>query len=762
MRLLLFLMLSAQAALGAVGDVLVTILPDGKSCDVFIEGFAAGAAVNMARTTDGYKTATANTPYFVATSFKPSVGGGTSTTTRVVHINDVQRKPYPDNTLRDEDTTTLPGYLRLRFSLSMPVYAADDTGPGASGQAVQLFAPAGWITNIAGGSEGSAVQDDVSVTNNSALAYPKAIGQWDWATVLPFTRKTGTFTVGYRATHAFGIQAVVLDAVGVTSAATVTSTVTAPSKVGPSADGLYYDSYIMSVPLTAFTQGEQIRLRARVYSNVGDTTSVIDTETYTAIRADGLGRVEVTCDKTGALVSYGVVKTAAAGGNDTTGATSTSLATARTTPYATVAEAINDNATVVVLTDDDTGSHAWTQSPVKSQAYCIEVVPDPEDVAANITLTVDVSTSSVRCKHLMLSGGFNVVIGTGSFYFDGDANTYESTFIANGVGWSSGSSVADVLDFRMANFVNVNASSYRWKRFGSVQCAWNAVGCRLSGTGNVNMDSFGTIVACSMGNNFAPLIGSGSTNNAQRIQRNIAIDFNRLDRWTPATALQFFTIDSLILSDFSMRGNLIVNSGTHESDNFFANDTAFDNFLFRHNTIQGMPFAGFYDTSTPADVRSNLFFDGNALYRLSVKTDVFSPPDGTRTGNWWAVFGTAMRNNRVDGSVSFLPEWFGNNSALIGTIGNYNELGYTTDNSRVGAGGGGGDYTPTSGSVLRNAMPASEAFILFDLLGTDIPSSGTMDIGAVLNSPPPTDPDPPAPTPTLSTGSLTVEILTTP
>ncbi len=122
---------------------------------------------------------------------------------------------------------------------------------------------------------------------------------------------------------------------------------------------------------------------------------------------------------------------------------------------------------------------------------------------------------------MMLAGGFNVDIGTGSYYFDGDANTYESTFIANGVNWTSASTIADVLDFRMANFVDVLTTSYKWTRFGTIQSAWNAMGCRLSGTGNRGMECFGAIVACSMGTGFAPLLGEGSAgNNAQHIARN--------------------------------------------------------------------------------------------------------------------------------------------------------------------------------------------------------------------------------------------------
>ena len=734
------LLATATMAFAATGDITVAVRSDGFSADITVEGFTTGATYNFGLS-GSYNSATASTPYIDVVSKGFTSAGAATTTTRRVYVTSAMRKVYPNQNSKDE---TGGGDLTIRCSLSEPIYQKDNAGAGNSGTAPTFTAPSGFIVNAGGGSQSSNAASAVTVTNNSTLAYPKAMGHWDWRTVKPFTRKTDTFTVGYRAVSAYGIAGVRLDATGATSAANVNATATTVSKVGPTASGLYYDAYQMTVPLTSFTQGEQIRLRARVYPLVGDTTEDIDTDDDTTIRQDGLGRIEVTCDKTGALISYGVVKTAAAGGNDATGATSTSLPTARTTPYATIAEAINDNASVIYLTDDGTGSHAFTQTPVKSQAYCIEIRPDPEDVASNITMTNAIGSSGVRCKHLMLAGGYNVSISAGSFYFDGDSETYDSTFIADTVNWDTASTSlrADVHDFKMVNWMDVTATNWRLFRSATIPFAFSAMGCVLGSSTDRAIDSFGAFVANSMGSStYEIAVVDGSASNPLNITRNVFFDYNRLDRYDN-NGTEGFKQEGNIDSEFSFRGNLLINVDAGEGDNFFFDNVPMDNAIYAHNTIQGMPFAGPYNTTTSALI-TNWFFRGNATYRQSVKTDTHSPADGTRIGNWSYVFGAGNRDNRIDGTLGFLPSdaagpagFTGLNAGLVGSGSNYAELGYTDDNSGVGDGTGGGDYKPTADSVLRNAMQAANALLAFDLFGTDIPASGTMDIGAVLNAVP--------------------------
>jgi hypothetical protein len=56
--------------------------------------------------------------------------------------------------------------------------------------------------------------------------------------------------------------------------------------------------------------------------------------------------------------------------------------------------------------------------------------------------------------------------------------------------------------------------------------------------------------------------------------------------------------------------------------------------------------------------------------------------------------------------------------------------GYVTDRSWASLNTGGGNYTPTTSSVLLNRIPAGKAVLPYDLHGLPIPNDGTGAIGA--------------------------------
>ena len=732
-RYLVLLLATAQLLSAATGDVSIVARADGWSVDVYVEGFTTGATVNHGYS-GAYNDLTPSVPYLTV-SGPGYVGTTASTVGRVIYLANKVRKPYPDQTTTDWDTTTVPGSLRIRYALAEPLYADDDSLAN-----VTLTCPPGWIVNTAGAGQSSNARSGAAVvTSNSTLAYPPAVSQWDWRTTKAFRRKTGDFDVGVRATHAFGIAAVKIDAVGATSGHTQTSTVTTVSKIGPCASGLYYDSYVATIPISGFTQGEQIDLRFRVYPNIG--TNVTDSDGVSTLTQKGNGQIEVTCDKTGALAVYGVVKTAAQGGSDTTGATSSSIATARTTPYATVAEAINDNATIVVLTDDGTATHNFTQTPVKSQAYAIEIIPDPLDTAANITLDVTTGGSNTRCKNLALVGGYKVNFGASSNYFDGQTATYNSTFFADGVTWDSfwtSNMQPNVNRFGIAVFSDVNFLDYKLNVFGTTQFNWSAYGASFASDAGRTLNEWGAMVACKQTSDTMMTFTFGGASNPGHVGSNQMFEFCKFDRLSPTGTGDFLKWDDLSMTgDCSFRGN-IVSARVLQDTNFFiySTGTPCNNVLIRHQTWQGVPFASMYESSgSTTAYKTNVFYSGNAFMRMSCKSDTFSTPNGARVGNWWFVNGCGLHNNRIDGAL-FPLDWHGLNSGVVGgnSDTNYTEMGYTDDSSYFGSGAGQGDFKPTSGSILAGAMPVSKAHIAFDLFGTDIPSAGNMEIGAVLRA----------------------------
>lgn len=688
----------------ATGDITsVSVAADGWSCYVTIEGFTTGATYDFGSLDDS--PATVDSPTFTMTVVSEGYNssGVLGTVTRTVYGTIAVRKPYPDNASKDEDTTTTPGSMIVRVALSDCVYNDDKNGgAGTSGTNPTVTISAGWCVNTGGASQSSAAVTNLAVTNNSTLDYPKVIAQWAWGHTPAWRRVEAAFDMGCIAYHGHGIACVALSATeGVNS---VTGTATTKTKHLMSASGLYYESYDLNVPLTSMTQGNDITLKFVVYPTVGDADSIIDTSTNTTTTDDirGLTQITCTCDKTGALKDYAVVTTT---GNDGTGAKSTTLATAESTPFLTIGRALQSGATVIYCR---TGTFDWlgsTPSSVTQQNYAIEVSPYPGETA----LLERQSTWKIyRAKHLVYKDFTDIKCVNASGYLDGNNVagahlqfincTFTKTVLATiGNGYRS----------EGCWYTNCSLADDDFEDFSTSRVAYAFNGC--IGTEPFQATPWYAIVACNFSSNGDQGIGEKGTGNIAPVQNNLLICNSKVLSCTTSSFKIFSVCKVSNQTGVAIVGNIFeARSGTQPAFWVAADNaiTTVDSCIVAHNTVVGERSNLFYnDTGTSAISRTNVFVRNNAFRGFNIKADLFGTANGNRVGNWAQVNGVNFSDNRYDGTdgSSFIGDYRGINVAFVtSTAAVYGEMGYTNEQSLDLGGAGGGNYLPTTGSALKN------------------------------------------------------------
>lgn len=717
----------------AIGDILsVVARDDGWSADVTVDGFVPGATYDYGLAGPYNDPAAAKFVMSVRSmGFEPD--GTPDTKVRTVYGTKTVRLPYPDDSDLDETDNT--GSMTFRVALSEPVFLKDKTGAGNSGTNPTVSIAAGFVTNTGGDNAESNAVSDLEVTNESALAYPKVIGQWDWRTFRFRHRQTADFPVAFRAWHAFGIAGVVFSHVGATSANAEGNTVTAVTKIGPTADGLYYPSYVDTCPIAGFTQGEQIEHDVAVYPVIGDAAAVLDTSLDTDITDSQRGdtQQQTTCDKTGALIAYAVVRTVGAGGDNATGVVSSTLATADASPYATITAARAGGATVIYLTDDDTGTHTLNE-PSGSLAYAVEIRRLPSDTGT-ITLSLNSSLNDLLVTHTLIEG---VTLSGSDTVIDGE-NTGRTIQLRGVTILATGGTVPLLFRFNNAQVIDSVIQGGAWGSFSSNRVGFGFMACRMEFV--AVFGSWSCVVACTqdIANIRQVRFASPASANPVSLSTNRMFDYNNFPSEDTGVASPCIAPEGE--GDISLVGNVLAGTEEAQALIFIAGDNSVDptnNFLIAHNTWAGERLNGFYQDVGTAEVpRTNIYLIGNAAKRAAFKSDTFGTPSGNRVGNWAFGHGNGHRYNRYD-SQAFVWETYGVNCGIVGNIATSGEMGYTDEGSANGTGLGGGDYTPTTESALYRAMPKSAALVEFDLFGRDFPSLG--NIGGVQPSDPPPSP----------------------
>lgn len=253
----------------ATGDIsAVRILGDtahnGWTAEIDIAGLSKGGAYNFGLGANNNPTNAK--VVFTVTSQGFDATGATTTIQRTIYGTDWVRRPYPNDSLADEATST--GIVTVRVSLSDFIYQKDTniTATIASGFYTQGGTPNNAISNI-------------SVTNNSVLAYPKTIANWSYP---GWSRITGSsFTVRAVAFNRSAQQGLPVRVVKFFATDqhghTVSTLVTSPTVDNSLGDASKVVEYIGTLSTASLTPKDLITINFVAYPWVGDTGATMDT-----------------------------------------------------------------------------------------------------------------------------------------------------------------------------------------------------------------------------------------------------------------------------------------------------------------------------------------------------------------------------------------------------------------------------------------------------------------------------------------------------
>lgn len=677
---------------------------------VTIKGFTTGA-------TYAFGMGTNNDPSAAKMVFNVRSEGydatGTPTTIdRVLYGTRVMRKAYPNEASLDE--TVSGSDLIIKVALSEVIYDDDKNGgAGTSGRNPTITTLSGWATNTGGGSQ-SATAVYLSCTNNSTSDYRVPFGQWD---IITHQRVTADFRMAFTPRHTHGIACCVFTALGATSSVSSSQTTTAMSSRLRSASGLYGEAHQITMDVDQFTQGERIDLRCRVYPTVGDT--IFDTDNYTTANEEcrNFNKIVAYCDKTN-TPNIAVVSTT---GNDGTAVTSTTLATANASPYATMSAAFTALGTGGGIMYLKAGNHniAHGGSTI-TNTFWTEILPYPGESSSTVSVTVDdfrlLRTYRIKLGNITYKLGANTrgCYGNGSnfLWFSGVA------FDENGFQTTGQSIYEGFLTTYLTDCTNMKLD--KWGYCGNLAGFRAAIldGNVMTGTSSVSfLGAYRAVANACVGVG----IGEKGAANTAPTHDGVMYEHNRLWDWdTNGTPVVLYNAANTIGA--SICGNIMEMSQAGSSNAFSlqeSNATASSNIICEHNTVPGeRANVGYNETGSTAVPHLGWSFKNNALEEWNNKDDTFGTPNANRTGSWAVGYGVNFAGNRYQGTL-FPGEFDGLYTDITATPS------YTDDNSGTGDGTGSGNYAPTGGSDLIGTARPSQ--VKFDLYGTAVSN----DVGAI-------------------------------
>jgi len=543
--------------------------------------------------------------------------------------------PAASPTVFTDDIRSISGNLVVRVGLSIEVHDNDKNGgAGTSGTDPKLTAAAGWASS---GGNNSAAAAAVTCTNNSTLAYFSAFGHWDFgAGVIHADRVKSSFTAAFIARHGSGVDCVVLDATGQTSSAVLTSTVTAQTATLRTGTGLYALSHQATFALSGYTQGETIRLRARVYPKRGGSSQVMDTNGRSTQQNECLGwnQLDIICDKNSALDS---IKYVATTGNDSTGDGSSG------NPYATIAKAVSISGVNIVRLMVSNSTHNMGSAlsrRTSSEWVIVEADSGATGVSVQVTTTKAYKCQRLRFRNLTIKPSAADASLDGEdagncLYFDG------CVFDRNGQSNPTGAGVpvhykSDVTYFRN---VSGDLSVPKWTlgTFSTTRSAtcWDGVTFEADSSAGSSINNAYYVVACALAGNTVYQKASGA---AAPAQDGLIYEFNTCLDSTHAS-LNLLKLGTSAMTGVSVLGNrLKKTSGTGACVSMWGDDTASaaTHVIFAHNTVLGGASGSrcnlFYnDYGTASYVHKGIFIIGNDCYQTNIKSTKFGKSVNTLT-----------------------------------------------------------------------------------------------------------------------------------
>lgn len=609
----------------ATGDIIAAEIDStGSFAYITIEGWAS----SIGNITYDYGDVTNNLGYvkFTVVSEGYNASGTLGTVTRTVYAYDTVRKAKPDEASLDEVVSGSD--LIIRVALQNDVYDDDKNGgAGTSGTDPTLTITAAVWAVSSSPSQTNNAATALAVTNSSALDYPIAFGKWDhYAGALHKTRPKSSFILACQARDIAGVAAVRFNAVGGTSAVDTEAFVTVQTTTQRTASGLYACAYQTTIPLSAYTQGETITSRFRIYPRVGDAGAVCDTSGRTTLANECLGYNEhvLTCDKSNALDVIRYVSTA---GNDTTGDGSSG------NPWLTVSKAVKTATVNIVRLMGTATSYdlVWSGSRRTSNEW---IVVEADAGATPTVVMQNAGAKTYNTERLMFRGLPVTRSATAAFLDGSDLDNclafVDCTFADGGF---PASSAGPGYQSDATYFINcsgdLNVTKWKITSFSTSRNAYifDGVAFGTDTTTSAQSTAWFSLIACSGVNN---CWYSKSASNAAPTQNNIFFEFNSFPDSTHASA-NSLRIDAAA-TGVSVIGNVFEKTAGSEAcvhiyaDNVAAAGT---HILVAHNTGvgtgSGRRWNLFYnDRGTTPHHHKHVVLYGNHIDEGNIKSDPFA------------------------------------------------------------------------------------------------------------------------------------------
>ena len=606
-----------------------------------------------------------------------------------------------------------------------------------------------------------ATSNIVGFTNNSTLAAPKPGAMWlnrDRETVTSAT--SGVYTARLAVAHPYarsGRPVASVKFFATDGTTTVDSGfISAMSTISYSAGGLSIPHFAGSLNFATLTQGASITVWAIIYPWVGAAFDIsTDADTYPS---PNLTTLRVLNDRTdGYGKAYAYVDSV--NGNNATGVTSTTRATAIANPYLSVAGAAAaiktyNNANlgrncsdggVVLLKEGSTTVTFTIQTTASTINWPLTIeAEDPTKAATTFFGDNGTSIPNSMPSKLVLR---NLTIRrntTGSItMLDNSAASLSYTNMMafeNCIGDSGGFAAYNGFIFKTGVMYATNCSGPYFGQVGitgTVNKAVKSVGCS-SGWAN-SQTCFG-MLGCSGGSMInlpatsARVAGAGQfcgwcfitagSDGGPMVSSNDVIG-----------ARGFFMIGTVI-------ERLVGNTTPLVQINADSDLNTTQNVVVQCNTIVGARMNHQYQDLGSTTIAKSGYFQYNVITSgFNTKTDIFPNPtsDGNRVGNWPAAFHVGYKYNaylRGDNNANSTPgtgNWIGelfNEGEVSGSTGTPLTANFVADKSLLGTNVGGGDYRPQTGHQFP-LIPAGQAPYSYDHRGTAIANDGTAVVGAL-------------------------------
>lgn len=675
----------------------------------------------------------------------PSFGPDTTPTTlrREIRGTVVLRRQYPAHASKMQSDDGL--HAKIYYALQETVYAGCTL--------VSVTAEPGYYADLTPGSVST-------VANNSTRTYPKALAAW---VNTQENRATGsTYAVELAAAHDHGrngrmvacVQFIATDGNSHTAATQTTST---PSLSSLQTQGNPTEVYKASIPLSALDAGGICQVNAKVYPWIGDASAVLDlaVDGYAWPTANPQTPLRFLNDKNGTYGGAIAFWRAGAGG---TGVVSRNEATARASPFATLALASaalaafnNANSTpahndhsgsTIYAMDDGAGGdvvHTIPASITTPAGNCwTEVKPDPAAVGAvsllmdnargvpnkfkfflNITHTAGNGFdggSTANSKMLAFAGGTITSTSTVPLHYRNGLVSLANVTI---IGTAQRNMLAGYANTRTQTALALGVIAEGATGDGNV-LPYAMIGCRLRrlalqeitpASMPSNDDQDGMFV---MNTWFREVRSSGtlpSLISNRPWSRGLAVVQNLFEGGVPnATGLR------------------LGGDGT---------SMACDNVVFDYNTIVGGRINhGYTDVAAVAGVLRRLRMRFNICNDTwNCKTDTFTTNTTVtgRVGNWEHLHNVGNKGNVVTGGsannsapnpdTSWLGPWWPAATYNVGA----GNVTFTDDKSLpIGSGALGGTYSLTgSTNAAYDQVGSGEAKLAYDIAGNARRNNGT-------------------------------------